>query len=303
MGATIAVIAAPQLIDRTADAPCIVATNVIEDSASGFPLANLDSAFTTADGSDASYPVARLADRNRATLWKYGSSQSTVYVLFDAGVGQTLKADCILWEGRVKTWSATAQLRVRASDTLDGSDMLLNATTITTISGPFATNIHAELWSSSYEARYWEIRISNTAAIVHQLSQLCLGIQTQFNYKSDTPYDPTEVMSDYDEEDTIGGMSHRVTRYYGRKRRRGLWWFRTAEAQDALLAAFAKTAGWAKPFWYIEDPTTDETDAIYGSFMERGLYLPSEIGVEGAIDEWLEQDFRENLPRGESAVS
>jgi hypothetical protein len=303
MGATSTALPAAQLLDRADDAPCLLTSNIFEDATD--VRANIAGSYAVGDGSDASFPYTRLYDRNRGTLWKYGSSRADVYILLDAGVGATLTVDGIMWEGAVKAWrlSAGASVRVRASDALDGANMLLSPTTITTISGPFATDIYGELWSTSYEARYWEVLLHDSTPRTYQLAQLWLSVQRQANYSPDAPYDPNESMSRFDAVETLGGMEYRASRYSGRKRRRGMMWYRTAAAKSDLLTGYNDTSGWSKPLWWIDDPTTDPTDAIFGTFAEEGLYLPSDVGVTDAADQFLEFDFREQLPRGTQAVA
>lgn len=296
-----------QLSDRQNDFPAVVARNLWEqDMGAQYPIARDDDVFNGTDNvTDSDYPLSNLYDRIRSTLWKTSGNESTVYLLIDAGTGETLTADCILWEGVGAPWTATGEtntVRVRCSDAVDGGNQLLAPTTITTITGaPFSQDIWAEAWNSSYAARYWEIQLTTTDAHKIQFSQLWLGQQRQFNYTSHAPYDPDEQMSAWEGSETYTGYEQRLSMYTDRKRRQGVWWFRTPEAQAFLRSAYSETSGWAASLWFIEDPQSTPEAAVFGKWAEPGMFLPSDVGVTDAVDKWFENDFREDLPRGEGA--
>lgn len=308
---TVTAIPTAQQTRRAADKPALVALNALQEASlnTGFDfIANTsDAAFGGADQSSATYPTDNVIDRDRVSLWRFGSSQSTIYLLIDAGTssggGATIDADCIVMEGFGSSWLASAtDIRVRCSNGLAAGALDGDAVTVITITTP-AQDLVAEFWNYQYSARYWEIRLRTAAPITFQASQLWLGQQAQLDYKANAPFDPDEKVSDFETSVTRGGTQQRVSMHHDRRRVRGTWWARTTECQAFLADVYDDTRGWARPFWYFEDPATSPEAGLFVMNQESGIYLPAALGTTDSPDREWSADLYEQVPRGEDAVA
>jgi len=253
---------------RALDKPCVVGRNLLE-IAYGIAAANLvaNTAGTLAGGdSSAAAPngVSRLVDRFLHVPWKYGSSVATIYICIDQGA-TTLDTDTLI---------------IPAGHNFSGASIKVEADSTTPSGDPWGTTLWSFTAGSSaevrlqstnmYQARYWRIKISGSAS-VWQVPEIFLGKSVQFLNKAENPFPPTiAARGNVIRKTTGGGVSYayKVSALTGYRK---LTWkvggvYKNSPSSDPekFLTNFydfwsnsnAIDSG-SKPFWYIEDPTSN----------------------------------------------
>lgn len=277
MGGTVTALSTTLVGYRDSDYPVLICSNEIADY--NDIRANVTGVFTDADGSDSDYPARNLADLSRADQWRYGSSQTTVYILVDMGAGSTADVDCMVYEGHDEKLDG-GTIRVRCSDTLTGGNALDNPDTLFTVT--MSTGRYVKFADSQYNARYWEIQIDTGATSNSKRAiQLWLGKQIALPHRSRVPYDEGQKVSEFSEIKARSGRRRRVMHHHNIARRDLLIWINDTATISLMRTGYTDALGWADPIWYIENPSTDPHDsALFGYVEEPGLDLPSQLSID-----------------------
>jgi len=278
MPATITPIDPALLAFRDGDRPLLLPLNHVVSNT--VIKANTTRFFTTADGSDAAYPLRNLYDLGRKLQWRYGSAQATVYILIDFGAVQTV--DALVIEGHDASL-ANSTITVRASNTLAAApldDLTLATTVWTGAIGP-TTERRAVFLDSTYAARYWEITLDTApAANVKHVTQMWLASQVIMPHNPTVPHDELRKESLFTDVISKSGNRSRVGWFHNLARRDFRVWVNHATTIAALRQAYLDTAGWAAPLWWFDFPNSDPNDGIFGFVEEPGINLESIIDLD-----------------------
>lgn len=268
MAVTTDAITAEDLAYRAANKPVAVGNNALETAyASGVLRASVGGLVASADASDATYGVEFLQDRFIHVPWKFGSSETDVYIVIDTGsVDGSGLVDALWIKGGVSMAGRT--ITVECLDTTPAVPWV-GATTVFTFvmpAGGDTLQLHA---TTLHAARYWRILVSGAAG-TFQADEIVLGTAVQFPVKSRYEWVPPQAK--------VGGVNEVLSEKGGvRKATRTAPSLQERQQKfqigdtptGTFLTAFAafwedsdQLNGGSNPFVYCEDPTSAPNDAL-----------------------------------------
>lgn len=288
MAVTTQVIPAAELVSRAADAPLIVANNLLQ-AAYKLGAANLVTnklgTIAAGDLSASTFDRRKLTQRFKHKLWKGNSSGTAWYIVIDTGG----VANADEWVDSVIVGPghnlAGVNMTVKADSAATPPDAAWAAATTVFASAALAAGVNVRLHATVMtKARWWRIDLTSGGAFTPEATSFWLGKAMQFPEPPLLVSDaPNSYVADFIEVETAGGIPYRYKKHGALVEREVAWlikehhkgnFFGPATAAvgidlDTVFRNVAYLDGGMRNFWWVDEPTTaPSTSAILARMLE-----------------------------------